>query len=72
MLYRRALDHAGAATPAEPEEIARVAEALGDVYLLSATVFAGGRGLTNTAAAPTRSDLARGVDAPQDRLGALR
>ncbi len=36
MLYRRALDHAGAATPAEPEEIARVAEALGDVYLLSA------------------------------------
>ncbi len=36
MLYRRALDHAGAAAPAEPEEVARVAEALADVYVLSA------------------------------------
>ena len=36
MLYRRALDHAGSATPAEPEEVARVAEALADVYVLSA------------------------------------
>ena len=36
MLYRRALDHAGSAAPAEPEEVARVAEALADVYLLSA------------------------------------
>ena len=36
MLYRRALDHAKLAAPAEPEEVARVAEALADVYVLSA------------------------------------
>ena len=70
MLYRRALDHAGSAAPAEPEEVARVAEALADVYVLSARYSAAVEAYQHSRRANRASISRRGADAPQDRLGA--
>ena len=70
MLYRRALDHAGSAAPAEPEEVARVAEALADVYVLSARYSPAVEAYQHSRRANRASIARRGADAPQDRLGA--